>query len=352
MKITFLITNQHKYEWAMNLIQSIESLGHTLKVYRANKTHPWQLKDQDLVISYGYFDIVPEEVSQMIIELGFIDRFNKEKNPQGYLQVCPDKIANIVKDKVNSDRVLVKVKPLPLNKEAPVLILGQKELDKQHGLNHKELKEYYQGIIKQVREENPNRSIWFRNHPASSIPHNFSGVKNMDTGTVEDLVGMVSKVYTYSSTGGLPFLQHLIPVIAHESCYYHEVGVNPTQESVEDLLARIGYSQWSSKELKNKYIVETLLEYCKTGIAPKQWLPAPELPSISPQNPSIDPQIESNTPLPPKQFEIDTACVILDEPNFYVKKKLFRNTWPGVKCDSKADIVTHCESIIALSKEI
>lgn len=351
MKITFLITNQHKYKWAMNLIEAIQTLGHELKVYRANKTLPWQLNDQDLVISHGYEDIVPEDKPTMVLEWGFIDRLTP-KNPDGYLQVCPSKIANIVSKPVKSDRNRRVFSQVKIDQEAPVLILGQKERDKQHNMTYGQLKAYYNGIIDKIREESPEKEIWFRNHPSSLMVHEFPGVANMDQGPVEDLIPKVSKVYTFNSTGGLAFLEFGIPVEADPSCYYHEVGKNPNEKNVFDLFSRLGYSQWSVEELGSPSTVKELLTYCQTGNVPESWVITPKPISISPPKVSTPPILPPSEPLAPSEFEISTAYAILQEQDFYKRKKLFKQMWPGVKCSSKKDILSHCEAIMKHSKEI
>ena len=132
MKIALLNNGKQKQNrWSQNLIDSLISLGYQVEPLRANLVKEQELYKYDLIIGYGLSKEVPDSKPYLVFDLGYVDRYSRDENPDGYLQASLSRPANIVQEKVKSDRNNIKVEEVYVPEGAPILILGQKEGDKQ-----------------------------------------------------------------------------------------------------------------------------------------------------------------------------------------------------------------------------
>jgi hypothetical protein len=346
MKIIVLVPREYirTEAWASGLINSLRDLGHTLSILKINLVTTQELYNYDMIISYGTRDVIPKDIPCMVLDLGYFNRYTRNVNPDGYLQVCPNSLNNIAPPTVDASRNKSSVQPKPTTDDMPYLILGQKEGDKQHGMSQGQLKDYYNKIIAEVHAVEPAREIWFRNHPKSAFKHELRGISQVaDEGPLEALVGRVSCVYTYNSTGALCFLLGLTKVVADESAFFHTIGLAPTKESVTKLCERLWYSQWNSTELANPEVVNTLIDYVLTGelgSTPVQKGSKP-IETLTEEAPLAD--IDPNSHI---SFHKDTAAAILEEKDFSIKQAMFKQVWPQENARSKKAIHSFCNNIV------
>lgn len=346
MKIAVLYSGAYgKESWSGNLTESLISLGHEVIQLNPSVLKPYDVLGFDLVISYGMKSAIDPSIPRLVIDLGYSDRYQRHDNPIGYLQTSVNNVANPVVPTVNNKRQIYKVEPIKVDETLPILILGQKEDDKQHRMNAKQLKDYYTNIIQEIGMQHPNHKIIFRNHPKSKVVFKFNGVENDEHLDSSELVNKVSKVYTYNSTGGLEFIKHCIPVITDLNAYYYSQGFNPTIENVTDLFCRLGYSQWTSAELKEPSVVKDILEYTITGKIPTSW--SVEQVKLKPKAKEIEIPVcqEEVTEYRPSSYEIDGAYVILKEQDHHKKLAIYRQIFPGSKARSKKAIQNHIDKV-------
>ena len=334
--IALLAGRQHlKEEWIKSLVENLKEYGEVYD-FPASLVSPRDLESCDLVIDFNSGVEVPEGIPHLVIDFGFLNR------KQGYYQVCVGSLNNIVKEKVNKDRDLIKIESARLKPNSPILILGQKENDRQHNLSGPELKNKYKEIIKELKKAYPGNTIWFRNHPESKHSFIFSGVTNKDNVIIEELYGLCGAVVTYNSTGALPFIAQGVPVFCDKGAFYNhacmslgDIGKDFEVSSKEDrslLFSQIVYSQFTKEELSKPELLKVLIDYAKTNKVPLEWLAKEEQPE------------EPEDPITTQQFEL--ACDALEETNFPKARKMVKQVFPDEKFKDRTSLDEFCKETI------
>lgn len=333
--IALLAGRQHlKEEWIKNLVQNLKEYGEVYD-FPASMVNSSDLLNADLVVDFNSGVKVPEGIPHLVLDFGFLHR------DRGYYQVCCKSLNNIIKEKVNSKRSLLKVENSFIKQKGPILVLGQKENDRQHGMSGPGLKQFYKNVIKDLKDKYPNNHIWFRNHPESKHSFVFSGVTNKDNVIIEELYGLAGAILTYNSTGVLPFLAQGTPVFCHNSAFYShccmklsELGCEFYASPKEDrglLFNQIVHSQFTKEELSKPELLKILIEYAKTGKVPKDWLEEVE---EEPKEVAITQQ----------QYEL--ACEALEISNFPKARKMVKQVFPDDKFKDRESLDSFCKEAI------
>lgn len=332
--IALLAGRQHlKEEWIKKLVQHLSTLGEVYD-FSGNLVKPQDIATADLVIDFNTGVEVPADIPHLIIDFGFLER-NK-----GYMQVVLGELNNIVKAKVNSNRDLLKVESGFIKPKAPILVLGQKENDRQHKMSGKELKIFYKDLINKLKKSYPDNQIWFRNHPDSKHSFVFNGVTNKDNVIIDELYGVVGALATYNSTGALPFLAQGVPVFCHKKAFYNDycmsiedIGCELFKTSREErglLFSQIAHSQFTKQELSKPELINTLIEYAKTKKVPEEWLLKKE-------------EIKED-PITQQQFEL--ACEALETVNFPKARKMVKQVFPEEKFKDRGTLDAFCKDVV------
>lgn len=332
--IALLAGRQHlKQEWIKKLYQNLLSLDEVYD-FPASMVKESDLLGCDLIIDFNSGAKVPTGIPHLVIDFGYTHR------QMGYYQVGLGSINSLIKAKVNKKRDLFKVEAGRIKHNSPILILGQKEDDRQHGFSGKELKQMYKDWVGTIKEKYPNNQIWFRNHPESKHSFIFSGVTNKDNVIIDELHGLVGAVVTFNSTAALPFLAQGTPVFSSCCSFYSDYGmyldelgeklyVTP-KEKRGLLFSKIAYSQFTKEELSKPELLNTLIEYAKTGKVPQDWLAQPEE--------------KPEDPITQQQFEL--VCDALDEANFPKARKMVKQVFPDKKFKDRDTLDIFCKEIV------
>jgi hypothetical protein len=204
-------------------------------------------------------------VPVIVIDFGFIDRASRPENYEtGHWYVGLDGLGWLTPKDVPGDR-LEKLDRLERDGQdsprtnAPILVCGQVPNDASHGLNEAELSRYYRDLADQIRRQT-DREIWFRPHPKfpSLKPRGFAGI---DRGPLLESLKGASLVFVLNSNTGLDALQIGRTVITCRDAIYSDAALRwpctipsgvtqPRKKTVDAVLRRISYSQWTLEEIR------------------------------------------------------------------------------------------------------
>lgn len=319
-----------KEEWIKKLVENLKEYGEVYD-FPANMVREKDLVDCDLIVDFNSGAKVPDGIPHLVIDLGYTHR------QLGYYQVGSGSLNSLIKAEVNKKRDLFKIEAGRTKHNSPILILGQKEDDKQHGFSGRELKQMYRGLVDTIKDKYPDNQIWFRNHPKSKHSFIFSGVTNKDNVIIDELYGLVGAVITYNSTGALPFLAQGVPVFCDKSAFYNHVCMSiedigndfkvSSKENRGLLFSQIVYSQFTKQELSKPELLNTLIKYAKTGEVPQDWLAQPEE--------------KPEDPITQQQFEL--VCDALEENNFPKARKMVKQVFPDERFKDRTSLDEFCK---------
>lgn len=229
------------------------------------------VEDFDLVVCNGlrnkYHDILKcynkINTPVMVTDLGYLNR------KEGYYQVGLNKLGYILPQECPNDRFkkLNIVVSQKRKKSDNILLLGQLPGDAQHGFTEFELINLYKDYVQKLRSVT-KRKIIFRPHPVKKIHLGdiVDGYDNEQTLNFNNIHAAV----TYNSTSGLDALIAGVPVFCDESAFYVNEGNSdfrdlenpnfPIKSSLEKLLNRVAYSQWTRDEISKGLPMELLLK--------------------------------------------------------------------------------------------
>jgi len=334
MKIAFLAGRAHLKKGCLKAVfEHLKTKGEVWD-YSPRVVTEHDVADCDLVVDNNSGVNVPEHIPHLMIDLGYTHRH------LGTYQVGLRSLNSLAPENVKHDREFYKVETGLVKGKAPILILGQKENDRQHGLSAPELNFIYQDLIDRIKMAYPDNKILFRNHPKSKNKLTFSGIEDRSYGKIEELQGLIGCVVTYNSTGALPFLAKGAPVICHQSAFYsrvcmtyEDIGKDFYSAPKKDrglLFARIAYSQFTKEELSKPELIDKLVDYALTGQFPEEWTQE-----------ELEEVIE---PITQQQFEL--CCDALEENNWPKARKMVKQVFPDEKFKNREVLDTFCNKTI------
>lgn len=143
-----------------------------------------------------------------------------------------------------------------------VLICAQKPLDKQHGMDHKECREWARQTVAKCREQFPDKQIMYRPHPKQwdDGVKEYGADRMSEHSTIREALAESFCVVTHNSTTGVDAIDAGIPVFytADESEVAYSDYSSRLGESIrvlseserEECLLRFAASQWTDDQLR------------------------------------------------------------------------------------------------------
>lgn len=139
-----------------------------------------------------------------------------------------------------------------------VLVLGQRGGDPTHGMSRGEMQAWAEESVQKLRSLTDSKVVW-RPHPTEVYEiAGADGFSDPREETIHQAFEGAWLVVTHSSAGGLEALIAGLPVIAtgeppHKGLTHDFSGFKniapPAPDELEDLLARVAYTQWSEAEI-------------------------------------------------------------------------------------------------------
>lgn len=200
-----------------------------------------------------------EGVEVILIDLPHLLR----EDEAGYRRVTPPDLSYLPEfdGKAPRDRLkALGIKPQTRKrvKGQHVLILGQRGGDPTHGMSRREIQAWAERSIETLRSLTDSKIVW-RPHPLEVFPvHAADGYSDPGKESLEEAFDGSWLVVTHSSSAGLKALIAGFPVIATGEPPYKDLTYDfgefknlapPDAEALEDLLARVAYTQWSEAEI-------------------------------------------------------------------------------------------------------
>lgn len=302
--------------------------GDSTLVHQLNPSvvRPDEMMEYDLVVSNGIGrgridecrEVLRGKIPWLVYDLGYVDRYTEEKT-NGYLQLSIDGLNWLPDFSVNNNRRLIGYIKRPKLVKNTVLITAQNPGDPAHGMNHQEIVKWTDDVIKTVLARSPTITIWYRNHPRNPNPYYPAKAVIKDDRTSEYWVDLAGSVITYNSVSAIYAIASNKIVYSSENAVYskitnriEEFGDPKDIDSAEfnDFFARLGYCQWTHKELATGQPFKDLLEIYEDQI-PVHWIENPDAPEnlIS-------------------QQEYELAKQAKHEKQFFKARSLAKQEWP------------------------
>ena len=324
------------YEIRRGLVELTEGTENLVQQLSPSLVRPGELLEYDLIVSNGIGREAVEECRSamrgirpwIVYDLGYINRWS-EDNPEGYLQLGLDQLNWIPPFPVNNKRRQVNFKNPSKNPKNIVLIAPQKPGDPTHGMNLRQLNKWIEETINTIHRINPTTKIWLKNHPKNPAPYSSPKVELKDHKPLDYWLPLVGSLVTYNSTAGIQALAQGVTVYCNEvASYAHlcsrvEDFDNPRSIEIlvgNDYFSKLGYSQWTKKELSTGQPFKDLMSIWENEI-PLDWIDNADEPeeAIS-------------------QQEYETAKAIKKEKSFFTARGIAKQQWPAKIFKNQNDI--------------
>ena len=196
-------------------------------------------------------------------------------------------------DRLGLSKMIKPISPPP-QPDGPLLFLGQKPGDAQHGMDDDAVRGYASSQAHLVHEVLPDLVFYFKHHPRTikhnpTVPDGFEELpENLRTAPIPAVLREIRPraVVTYNSTGAFDALLGRYPVFCHERAFYAGVAETDISGVIEPesalaslpklkaLLARMSWGIWGEAELGEgaftKHIEERVESMLSELVGPKE----------------------------------------------------------------------------------